>query len=68
MTTIIYKARAYRSGSGWAIEITDGLPDDVIGVTQAQRRDKVKQAARDVIAGLLELSAAEVTVEILFDA
>ncbi|MEM9521601.1 MAG: hypothetical protein AAGA37_19990 [Actinomycetota bacterium] len=67
MTTTNFKARAYRSGNWWAIEITDGLPDDMLGVTQAKRLDKAEEAAREVLADLLEINAGEITVEMHYD-
>jgi hypothetical protein len=62
-----YKASVYRSGEWWAIEITDGLPDNMLGVTQAKRLDKTEQAARDVIADLLEVDVDTVEVDMSID-
>jgi DNA-directed RNA polymerase specialized sigma24 family protein len=67
--TVTYKARTYRSGPGlwWSIEITDGLPDGMLGVTQARRLDKTRQAAIDVIVDLLEVDPDDVDVEMHYD-
>jgi hypothetical protein len=66
MTT--YKARTYRSNDWWAIEITDGLPDNMLGVTQVRRVTEAEQAARNVIADLLEVDPDSVNLELHIDA
>lgn len=66
MTT--YKARTYRSNDWWAVEITDGLPDNMLGVTQVRRVTEAEQAARNVIADLLEVDPDSVNLELHIDA
>ncbi len=65
MTT--YKARTYRSGDWWAVEITEGLPADTLGVTQVRRLTNAEQAARDVIADLLDVGADTIDVDLQLD-
>ena len=65
MTT--YKARAYRDGDWWAVEITEGLPDNMLGVTQTRRLTNAEQAARDVIADLLEVGTDTIDVHLHLD-
>jgi hypothetical protein len=66
MTT--YKARTYRSNDWWAVEITDGLPDNMLGVTQVRRVTEAEQAARNVIADLLEVDPDSANLELHIDA
>ena len=56
---------ATRSGDWWAIEITAGLPDNVLGVSQARRLTQVHDMARNLIGDLLEVEPAEVDVRVL---
>ena len=61
----IYDVIVTRSGDWWAIEITAGLPDDVLGVSQARRLTQVHDMARNLIGDLLEVEPAEVDVRVL---
>ncbi len=65
-----YRARTYMAADGkwWSIEITDGLPPNHLGVTQARRLDKAEQAARDVIADLLDVDPGSFELDLLVDA
>ena len=60
-----YDVIATRSGDWWAIEITAGLPDDVLGVSQARRLAHVHDVARNLIGDLLEIDPAGVDVSVL---
>ena len=60
-----YEVIATRSGDWWAIEITAGLPDNVLGVSQARRLTQVHDMARNLIGDLLEVEPAEVDVRVL---
>ena len=50
-----YTATATRSGTWWAIEITSGLPDNMLGVTQTRRLSDVRRVAKAVIADQLDV-------------
>ncbi len=65
--TTTYKARTYRSGDWWAIEITDGLPDNMLGVTQTKRLTEAEQAARQVVADLLEVEPDTIGIDMEWD-
>ncbi len=58
--TTTYTAAATRSGTWWAIEITGGLPEDMLDVTQARRRSDVPRATRELLADLLDVGADQV--------
>jgi len=63
-----YTATATRSGTWWAIEITSGLPDHMLGVTQTRRLSDVRRAAREVVADLLDVPIDRVgDIEISID-
>lgn len=62
--TAVYHAVAIRSGDWWAIEITSGLPDDMLGVSQARSFDEVEDVARSVVADLLEVEPSEVDIRL----
>ena len=63
-----YTATATRSGTWWAIEITSGLADNMLGVTQTRRLSDVQRAARELIADLLDTPIDRVgDVEISID-
>ena len=64
MTTRSCRAVAVRSGDWWEIEVTSGLPDNVLGVSQARSLAEVEDVARSLVADLLEVSADEVLVEV----
>ena len=64
MTAAAYRVVAVRSGEWWEIEITSGLPDNVLGVSQARSLAEVEEVARNVIADLLEIDADDVEVEV----
>ncbi len=59
-----YEVVATRSGDWWAIEVVSGLPDDMLGVSQARRLGEVDDRARSVIAELLEIAPDNVDVTI----
>ena len=64
MTAAAYQVVAVRSGEWWEIEVTSGLPDNVLGVSQTGSLAEVEDVARNLIADLLEISADDVDVEI----
>ena len=64
MTASAHKVAAVRSGDWWEIEITSGLPDDMLGVSQARNLAEVEEVARSVVADLLEVEADEVEVDV----
>ena len=63
MTTTCH-AVATRSGDWWAIEITSGLPDNMIGVSQAASREEIEDVARSMVADLLEVDPSEVALQV----
>ena len=64
MTAEICPAIAVWSGDWWEIDVTSGLPANVLGVSQARNLAEVEDVARNLIADLLEVSADEVDVEV----
>jgi len=64
MTAVTYQVVAVRSGDWWEIEVTSGLPANVLGVSQARSLAEVEDVARSLIADLLEVSADEIDVEV----
>ena len=64
MTATTCRAVAVRSGEWWEIEITSGLPDNMLGVSQARNLAEVEEVARNVVADLLEIDADDVEVEV----
>ena len=58
------RAVAVRSGDWWEIEIVSGLPENMLGVSQARRLADVEGVARSVVADLLEVEVDEVVVEV----
>ena len=64
MTAAVYHVIAVRSGGWWEIEVTSGLPDNVLGVSQARNLAEVEEVARHVVADLLEIDADDVEVEV----
>ena len=62
--TTTYHAVATRSGDWWAIEITSGLPDNMLGVSQARSLDEVEGVAKSVVADLLEVESSEIDVHV----
>ncbi|MDE0668301.1 MAG: hypothetical protein OXI48_04660 [bacterium] len=59
-----YRAVARESGDWWAIEITSGLPDKTLGVSQARSLTEVGAVARSLIADLLEIDPDEIALDI----
>ncbi len=64
MTVWACRAVAVQSGDWWEIEITSGLPDNMLGVSQARRLADVDDVARNVVADLLEVEVDDVAVEV----
>lgn len=64
MTTVTYQVVAVRSGDWWEIEITSGLPDNVLGVSQARSLTEVEDVARNLVADLLDISLDEIVVDV----
>lgn len=62
-----YDVIATRSGDWWAIEVTSGLPANVLGVSQARRLGEVEEVARSLIVDLLEVPADIVDVNVLIE-
>ena len=65
--TTTYHAVATRSGGWWAIEITSGLPDNMLGVSQARCLEEVEHVAGSVVADLLEIKPNEITLRVSVD-
>ena len=59
-----YKAAALHDPPWWSIEITEGLPANMLGVSQARRLTEVEPTAREVIAELTEVDPSRVEVEV----
>ena len=64
MTAVTCQVVAVRSGDWWEIEVTSGLPANVLGVSQARNLAEVEDVARSLIADLLEVSADDIDVEV----
>ena len=62
--TTTYHAVATKSGDWWAIEITSGLPDNMLGVSQAPSLEEVEDVARSVVADLLEIERNEIALRV----
>jgi hypothetical protein len=58
-----FTATAAKAGSWWEITI-EGLPDTVLGVSQARRFAEVESTARSLIAELLDIDPETVTVSV----
>lgn len=59
-----YEVVAARSGDWWTVEVTSGLPADVVGVSQARRLTEVPTVARDLIGDLLDIDPATIDVSL----
>jgi len=59
-----YDVVATRSGDWWAIEVVSGLPNHMLGASQAKRLGEVPDRARSVVAELLEINPDDVRVRI----
>lgn len=59
-----YRAVAERNGDWWEIEITSGLPTNMLGVSQTRRKGDVERVAQTVIAELLDIDPGDIEVEI----
>ena len=59
-----FDAVATRSGDWWAIEITSGLPDNMLGVSQAASLEEVEDVARSVVADLLQTEPSEIDIHL----
>ena len=64
MTGAAYRVAAERSGDWWEIEITSGLPDNVLGVSQARSLAEVEDVARNLVADLLGVNVDEISIEV----
>ena len=64
MTATTCRIVAVRSGEWWEIEITSGLPDNMLGISQARNLAEVEEVARNVVADLLEIDADDVEMEV----
>ena len=60
-----YDVVATRSGDWWTVEVTSGLPDDVVGVSQARRLTETPAVARNLIGDLLDIDPATIDVSLL---
>lgn len=67
MSRSAYDILATRSGDWWAIEVTSGLPANVLGVSQARRLTEVETVARSLIVDLLEVSIDDVEIDLLIE-
>ncbi len=64
MNAATYRVVAVRSGDWWEIEVVSGLPDNMLGVSQARSFAEVEDVARSLVADLLEVSADDVDVRV----
>ena len=64
MTAATYRVAAMHSGDWWEIEVTSGLPNNVLGVSQARSLAEVEDVARSLIAELLEVNPDDVNVKV----
>ena len=62
--SITYDVVTTRSGDWWEIEVTSGLPTNILGVSQARRLAQVPDVARQLIADLLEVDPRQVDVNV----
>ena len=60
-----YEVVATRSGDWWTLEVTSGLPANVVGVSQARRLTETPAVARNLIGDLLEIDPATIDVSLL---
>gem|GEM_PF-5301569 len=54
MTAATCRLVAMRSGDWWEIEVVSGLPDNMLGASQARSLEEVAGVARSVVADLLK--------------
>lgn len=59
-----YEVVAARSGDWWTVEVTSGLPADVVGVSQARRLTEVPTVVCDLIGDLLDIDPATIDVSL----
>ena len=59
-----YEVVAVRSGDWWTVEVTSGLPADMVGVSQARRLTEVPTVACDLIGDLLDVDPAMIDVSL----
>ena len=64
MTAARHRVVTMRSGDWWEIEVTSGLPGNVLGVSQARSLTEVEDVARNLISDLLDVSVDDVSVEV----
>lgn len=64
MTETVYEVNASRSGDWWSIEVVSGLPENVLGVSQARRLNKVSKVARRLISELTGVDPSDIDVEV----
>lgn len=60
-----YDVVASRSGAWWTVEVTSGLPADVVGVSQARRLTEAPAVASNLIGDLLDVDPAPIDVNLL---
>ena len=58
------RAVAERNGDWWEIEISSGLPPNMLGVSQTRRKGDVERVAQTVIDELLDIDPDCIEVEI----
>ncbi|PSR63982.1 MULTISPECIES: type II toxin-antitoxin system HicB family antitoxin [Nocardia] len=61
--TTTYNATATRDGRWWAVEI-EGLPPNMVGVTQGRDLEEAKSMAREVVALLLDVPEDEIDIDL----
>lgn len=64
-TRAAYDVIATQSDDWWTIEITSGLPADVLGVSQVRRLTEARAVARKLVGDLLEVDPTEVDVSVV---
>ena len=62
---ITYDVIATRSGEWWTIEVSSGLPANVLGVSQVRRLTEIHTVTRNLIGDLLEIDSHEVEVNVV---
>ncbi len=65
--TRIYEVAVTRSGDWWTIEVTSGLPVNVLGVSQVRRLNDAENIARRLIADLLEADPSAIEIDLNVD-
>lgn len=63
-----YKGHTVRSGKWWSIEVTEGLPANYSGRTQARRLNDIEKVTADMLSELLEVDVDPADIELSVEA